>query len=388
MSSQFEDPPRWREHANQLNPAERALGHAVRAIRTPTPLSASQMARLAFGLPSPRTRHPRLWIVVAASFLLGLATAASAARLDILPRWLTGTAKSKPAQVPTPRAGMPARRSPGGGSTTPLPSTAVLVPTGPAVAPALALSPLPAQMAVAPRFASPGQREHSFSSNDFNAAPAGRSRPSAEKAVVLQPADSHVLTALPSAESNSPPQAGLPARLLPPTAMLEPPASVQPVSSIASGGTVAATDDPSAAKVLADALRVLRVEGAPESALAMLDRNARLLSRSPYGREILLVRVEALLALRRDRELLHLLDGTALADGAASRALLVTRGKLRAAANRCAEAVADFDRVLAEAGRADTQALLGRAACREKLGDRDGARADRERYRQQLSVTR
>jgi Flp pilus assembly protein TadD len=67
---------------------------------------------------------------------------------------------------------------------------------------------------------------------------------------------------------------------------------------------------------------------------------------------------------------------------------LVTRGKLRAAANRCSEAVADFDRVLAEVGRADPQALLGRATCREKLGDRDGARADRERYRQQLSVTR
>jgi hypothetical protein len=164
--------------------------------------------------------------------------------------------------------------------------------------------------------------------------------------------------------------------------MLEQP--LPPLASKVVESESAAIGEPGAAKILADAIRVLRVDGSPELALALLDRHPTLLAKSPYNRETLLVRVEALLALKREGELLRLLDGAALADGAASRALLVTRGRLRAVANRCAEAVADFDRVLAEAGRADMQALHGRAACREKLGDAVGARADRERYRREF----
>ena len=77
-----------------------------------------------------------------------------------------------------------------------------------------------------------------------------------------------------------------------------------------------------------------------------------------------------------------MLDGIALTDVAASRALLVTRGKLRAAASRCAEASVDFGHVLGEAG--DKQALFGRAVCRQKLGDEAGAHADLERYRREF----
>jgi tetratricopeptide (TPR) repeat protein len=145
--------------------------------------------------------------------------------------------------------------------------------------------------------------------------------------------------------------------------------------------------DADASTLLAEAIRLLRTDHQPQAALSALDRHATRLDRSPYRHEALLIRVEALLALKRDGELLRLLDGMPLANVAASRTLLVTRGRLRAAAKRCAEAVGDFDHVLAEAGQKDTQALRGRALCREAMGDLAGAKADRERYRQESSAS-
>jgi hypothetical protein len=69
---------------------------------------------------------------------------------------------------------------------------------------------------------------------------------------------------------------------------------------------------------------------------------------------------------------------------AASRGLLITRGELRAAANRCAEGIGDFDLVLIEARRPPKKALLGRALCKQKLGDAAGAAADFERFRHEF----
>jgi hypothetical protein len=60
---------------------------------------------------------------------------------------------------------------------------------------------------------------------------------------------------------------------------------------------------------------------------------------------------EAMLALGQRTSVLHLLDRIFLTDVAASRGLLITRGKLRPAANRCAEGIGDFDLVLTEARR-------------------------------------
>lgn len=82
--------------------------------------------------------------------------------------------------------------------------------------------------------------------------------------------------------------------------------------------------------------------------------------------------------------MLRLLDGTSLTDVAAARALLVTRGELRAAARRCAEGIGDFDLVLARARQTDRQALVGRARCRQQLGDVAGMRADIERLRREF----
>jgi hypothetical protein len=116
-------------------------------------------------------------------------------------------------------------------------------------------------------------------------------------------------------------------------------------------------------KYLSAAIRALRVEHSPQSALALLDRHAGDLEKSSVSHEALLLRVEAMLKLERQAEVLKLLDATPMAGVAASRALLLTRGELRAAANRCAEAVSDFDLVLVQTQGHNKRALAGRAKC-------------------------
>jgi hypothetical protein len=133
--------------------------------------------------------------------------------------------------------------------------------------------------------------------------------------------------------------------------------------------------DGSSAKPLADAIRALRTEHAPVHALALLDEHRAELARGSFGHEALLVRVEALLALHREAEVLMLLDATALADVAASRSLRITRAELRAAAGRCAEALEDFELVLTRT--ADARAVRGRDACRKRVAGQGNPRDTR-----------
>jgi hypothetical protein len=139
---------------------------------------------------------------------------------------------------------------------------------------------------------------------------------------------------------------------------------------------------------LTEAIRALRVEHAPDAALALLDRYAPILDKSAFRHEALLLRVEALFKLNRQPDVLRLLDATPLAGVAASRTLLLNRAELRAAAGRYADALADFDRVLAQTDGREGRALLGRAKCRKQLGDETGARADRDRYRREFPAER
>jgi hypothetical protein len=60
-------------------------------------------------------------------------------------------------------------------------------------------------------------------------------------------------------------------------------------------------------------------------------------------------------------------NGPSLGSVAASRSLRLTRAELRAAAGRCAEALADYEALLTTAGRPDERALRGREACRKRL---------------------
>lgn len=137
---------------------------------------------------------------------------------------------------------------------------------------------------------------------------------------------------------------------------------------------------------LTDIVRALRVEHSPRQALALLDRHAAELSSHAFADEALLLRVEAMMALGHHAEVLRLLDGISLTDVAASHVLLLTRGELRAAANRCADGIGDFDLVLAEARRPPKQALLGRARCKQQIGDVLGAKADFERYQREFAA--
>jgi hypothetical protein len=126
-------------------------------------------------------------------------------------------------------------------------------------------------------------------------------------------------------------------------------------------------------KYLSSAVHALRVERAPEAALALLDSHAGDLEKSSVSHEALLLRVEAMLKLNRKPEVLQLLDAAPLAGVAASRTLLLTRGELRAAAGRCAEAVADFDLVLVQTQGHNKRALAGRNNC-QRPTDEDGPR--------------
>jgi tetratricopeptide (TPR) repeat protein len=137
-------------------------------------------------------------------------------------------------------------------------------------------------------------------------------------------------------------------------------------------------------KPLTKAIHALRIERDATSALALLERHRGEFAQQGLAHEALILRVEALLELGRDREALHLLDGAALSDVDASHSLLVTRGRLRAAANRCVDGVGDFNLVLAESRRTERQSLFGRALCRKQLGDSAGAAADLERYRREF----
>lgn len=412
MKEPCQDPPRWRNHRDQCALAERALGQDLRAIKTPTPLSGAQMARIAAGLRPVRPRHSLRWLVAAASLVLLVATAASAAHLKLLPRWLTGV--STPAPVPTPESQVGHRKPSGPRVHAPKPATVPPTPVdnpAPAIgetqAPAGALQPLAgphepvraqpvARQAsgLAPQSVSGKRRSLDVRRNvdvpenpgkALSPSPSRRGQGQA-KELALTP------TPLPRWEEekstipDEPPAPVLPPTYLPPPApriaMLDRPriAPSPPTSQ-----PVKPRDEAEVSQFLAEAIRLARADGQPQSALALLDRQATRLNQSPYRHEALLIRVEAMLALKRDADLLRLLDGIPLADVAASRMLLVTRGRLRAAAHRCAEAVGDFDRALAEPGRKDKQALLGRALCRETLGDAEGAKADRARFRQETS---
>src|ERR1035437_5097747 len=87
------DPVRLREKHDQQNLAERIAGEAARSLADPPRFSPSTMAKLAAQIETHRIRsrrsRRRRWTLATAAFLLGVATAASAARLDLMPGWIT-----------------------------------------------------------------------------------------------------------------------------------------------------------------------------------------------------------------------------------------------------------------------------------------------------------
>ena len=138
------------------------------------------------------------------------------------------------------------------------------------------------------------------------------------------------------------------------------------------------------AALVGAALRKLRGQADAAGALELLDaRDGRFGAAGTLAEEARTTRIEALLRLGQHGRALALLDAAAPRPTGRGRALLETRGELRADAGRCGDAVADFDSLLGDDAASDDpaeRALYGRAACRVRLGDNDAARADLDAY--------
>lgn len=126
------------------------------------------------------------------------------------------------------------------------------------------------------------------------------------------------------------------------------------------------------------AVRALRADKNPASALAALDEYRGQYRHGRFAVEATILRVDAMLALGRRDEALPMLDGLDLSRVPGGTERQLQRGELRAQAGRWDEARADYDRVLANGSERDSS-LLERAAsgrieaCRH-LGDEVEAR--------------
>jgi hypothetical protein len=414
MSGFLLDPSRWKDRTDQASLAERAAGQAIRSLDKPVPLSAAQLTRIAAQIRADRSspRPGRFWLTATVAVLLCGGTAAFAAHMNILPRWVTGFEKPRPIAVPTtrpsrPKAGVPARVD------VPAPKPIDWPDWSMTTEPSLAQPSLAGPSAFEPESVAPMGKDKVFEPAQPRVAPRrSAAKPLDVQPVLVQPVlvqpllvqpvipvlplpppPSETVPAFiswpspsPSAESVNPPgrhYAWVERRAETKRAEPAPVVPVKPAdASPPSGGAESPT------RYLTEAVRALRVEHSPLAALALLDRYAPRLDNSAFRHEALLLRVEALLKLNRQPDVLRLLDATPLAGVAASRTLLLTRAELRAAAGHCPDSLDDFDRVLAQTDGHDRRALLGRAKCRKQLGDAAGAHADVERYRREFTTQR
>lgn len=156
---------------------------------------------------------------------------------------------------------------------------------------------------------------------------------------------------------------------------------------------VAAADPVNEAQLLADALARLRQKHDPRGALAVLDQYAQTYPQGVLASESRSARLEALLKLDDRAGALTLLDERATFPGRLGAEQLLTRGELRASVGRYADALGDFDRVLAPSGptppaSAVARALYGRAVTLGHLGHDQRARADLREYQRRFPTGR
>jgi Flp pilus assembly protein TadD len=143
---------------------------------------------------------------------------------------------------------------------------------------------------------------------------------------------------------------------------------------------------PGEAEELAEAFRLLRREHDAGGALARLDDYQRRHPGGSLAREAVLARVEALLSMGRDGAALAALEGLTLDGSEVDRPVALARAELRAAADRCGDAVADFARAAAGNDAVAARALYGRGICHLRTGDRRAARAAFESYRRLFPI--
>ncbi len=164
---------------------------------------------------------------------------------------------------------------------------------------------------------------------------------------------------------------------------LEPPPANTGLSPILPS-TAPVMEPPAATEelLLATALRTLRVEHNPSSALAALDRYYLSHGNGRLSIEATILRAEALVALGRKSEALQYLDGLDLGRVPGAAAGHLERAELREGSGRFEGALADFDWVLAHAKDKGVveSAIAGRMRCRQRMGDIAGAQGDAAEY--------
>lgn len=394
------DPPRWKDHCDQADAAERTVGHAFRCVHVAPLRPAPPLARVAARIRSSRPPRRLAWIAATAAFVVGLATAALAAHFDRLPSWLTSI--TRPSTVtPAREHARPLRTKVRAGAA----ASSMQAPASPPAEDAPAIE----QPSTAPDTNSTATATTiSGRAASTPIAPLGLAKPFRDASLPAKPAErGHRLVQIRSAGASTHSVIGprpqvayaapgaAPTGIAPgvwPAPISEPLPAPLAFPPVADTTPIPAPTNPTlvspqahakqgAGQHLTEAIRLLRVEHSPAAALRYLDAHDGELAKGDFEHEALILRVEALLALGRRGEVLRLLDSASLTDVAASRALLVTRGQLRAAANRCSEGVGDFDLVLARSRQVDRQALIGRALCRKQLGDHAGMRTDVQRLR-------
>jgi tetratricopeptide (TPR) repeat protein len=143
-----------------------------------------------------------------------------------------------------------------------------------------------------------------------------------------------------------------------------------------------AAAEPDETALLASAFRQLREGGDAAGALAALDERERRFGAGVLASEATLARAEALLRLGRTADALPLLLALSDTRAGLTPEVRATRAELLARSNRCDEAAADFDMLIAAPGStaARERALYGRAACRLQGGRPDAALPDLQRY--------
>jgi TolA-binding protein len=117
--------------------------------------------------------------------------------------------------------------------------------------------------------------------------------------------------------------------------------------------------------------------------LAILDQHRSELASGVLAPEANATRIEALVRLGRNGQALALLDGQRLSAQGLGREMLIARAELRADKGRTSAAFHDFDMILSTSVQTDAiaeRALYGRATCRAKSGDWEGARGDFKKY--------
>lgn len=280
-------------------------------------------------------------------------------------------------------------------------ATATPMAPAPSAPSAPAASPMPAAPPQAHRLTAPAPAEHAVRTKTLGAAPLPTTEPGPASATSPSPTPVRVFpraSGMSATYKSSPPVRMAfhsPVGANPPQppvvqtsrntggSSLEPPPASSPLPS---GPTLAApASEPTAATeelLLATALRTLRVEHNPASALAALDRYHANHGKGRLAIEATMLRAEALATLGRKSEALQSLDGLDLGKVPGAVTGHLERAELRERAERFADALADFDWALAHAKDKGVieSAMAGRMRCRQRMGDVSGARGDAAEY--------